>query len=351
MPGKYILLAALLTLAVFFYPYRSVIVLSALMAFLMLPIQNWFEKGRWHLSKGTSATLSLLASILFVAIPLIFVAWVAITQATHLVDSLQLDQLHIGSETFYGQLSHLVDSANQWIENLAGLHNAISVDEVQNFVTSSLPHVVNAFFNLIASIVQGLPNLVVSLILYIYLFSAVLVYRKPLLKATYAISPFDNKITKHMLSRVEAMPRGMVVGQGVIALCQGLVASLSLMILGWSEYFFVFFIILSFMSIIPLGAGIITIPIGLIAILAGNLGGGLLILLVHFLLVTNIDNVLRPLLVPKAAKLPAALIMLSAFAGVYYFGFLGVIFGPVLAIVIVSVIQVYVQDTRAKPAA
>ena len=61
----------------------------------------------------------------------------------------------------------------------------------------------------------------------------------------------------------------------------------------------------------------------------------------HLLVVTNIDNVLRPLLVPRAARLDPALMLLAVFAGIAMFGFWGLIIGPVLMIIIVTTISVY----------
>ncbi len=58
----------------------------------------------------------------------------------------------------------------------------------------------------------------------------------------------------------------------------------------------------------------------------------------HFLIVTNIDNYIRPKVVPDNARLPAALTILGAFAGVSYFGFLGVIYGPMIMIFVMTTI-------------
>lgn len=94
-------------------------------------------------------------------------------------------------------------------------------------------------------------------------------------------------------------------------------------------------------SIIPLGGGIVTIPFGIGMIFYGNIAGGIFVLLWHLLVVTNIDNVLRPILVPRDARLNSALMLLSVFAGITMFGPWGIIIGPVLMILIVTTIDVY----------
>jgi hypothetical protein len=73
----------------------------------------------------------------------------------------------------------------------------------------------------------------------------------------------------------------------------------------------------------------------------GNIAGGLFVVLFHLFAITNIDNFLRPILVPKQARLDSALMLLSVFSGIAMFGFFGIIVGPVVMIVIVTTISVY----------
>ena len=66
-------------------------------------------------------------------------------------------------------------------------------------------------------------------------------------------------------------------------------------------------------------------------------------------MVTNIDNFLRPILVPREARLDSALMLLSVFAGIAMFGAFGIVIGPVLMIVIVTTISVYLAVYKGVP--
>jgi hypothetical protein len=59
--------------------------------------------------------------------------------------------------------------------------------------------------------------------------------------------------------------------------------------------------------------------------------------------------VLRPILVPRQARLDSALMLLAVFAGITMFGFLGIVIGPVLMIVIVTTISVYLAVYKGVP--
>src|SRR5690606_32263144 len=65
------------------------------------------------------------------------------------------------------------------------------------------------------------------------------------------------------------------------------------------------------------------------------------VVLFHVLGITNIDNFLRPILVPREARLDPALMLLAVFSGIAMFGFWGIVLGPVLMIIIVTTISVY----------
>jgi predicted PurR-regulated permease PerM len=75
------------------------------------------------------------------------------------------------------------------------------------------------------------------------------------------------------------------------------------------------------------------------------------VILFHLIVVTNIDNFLRPILVPKAARLDSALMLLAVFSGIAMFGAWGIVIGPVLMIVIVTTISVYLAVYKGVPMA
>ena len=88
----------------------------------------------------------------------------------------------------------------------------------------------------------------------------------------------------------------------------------------------------------------------------GNIAGGAFVVLFHLIGITNVDNLLRPILVPREARLDPALMLLSVFSGIAMFGFFGIVLGPVLMIVIVTTIAVYLavykgvaMDTESPP--
>jgi predicted PurR-regulated permease PerM len=157
------------------------------------------------------------------------------------------------------------------------------------------------------------------------------------------LNPLGVEVTDLYLAKMGAMVRGAVRGQFIIAVIQGLLGAASIYIAGFHDAFFIIAIFLIALSVIPLGSGIVTIPFGIGMMIFGNVAGGLFVVLFHLIGITNVDNFLRPILVPREAKLDPALMLLSVFSGIAMFGFFGIVLGPVLMIMIVTTIAVYLE--------
>jgi predicted PurR-regulated permease PerM len=187
----------------------------------------------------------------------------------------------------------------------------------------------------------GAIGLITSAIIFLYVLISLLVNKTELITLIRRMNPLGEEATDLYLAKMGAMVKGTVKGQFIIALIQGTLGAASIYIAGFHEAFFVFAILLIALSVIPLGSGIVTIPFGIGMMLFGNVAGGAFVVLFHLIGITNVDNVLRPILVPREARLDPALMLLSVFSGIAMFGFFGIILGPVLMIVIVTTIAVY----------
>ncbi len=199
-----------------------------------------------------------------------------------------------------------------------------------------IKHTGTAIFGLISTFILG-----------IFLTIGMLKYQSELIDFIKKLSPFDDSINDLYLARAAAMTTAMVKGQFIIATIQGILSAFSLWLIG-VEYFWFFATILTFLSFIPLGAGIITIPIGIVVALTGNFAQGLFVIFYHILVVSNVDNLLRPKLVPKAARMSSALLLLAVFSGLAVFGATGVVYGPVIMILLISALEIYAQYNQGR---
>jgi predicted PurR-regulated permease PerM len=75
----------------------------------------------------------------------------------------------------------------------------------------------------------------------------------------------------------------------------------------------------------------------------------LIILGGYILVVSNMDSLIRPRLVSKEAYLDAALVLVAALGGYDLFGFFGVVYGPVLMVLLITAIEVYGKYYAVRP--
>jgi predicted PurR-regulated permease PerM len=69
----------------------------------------------------------------------------------------------------------------------------------------------------------------------------------------------------------------------------------------------------------------------------------------YILVVSNMDSLIRPRLVSKEAYLDAALVLVAALGGYDLFGFFGVVYGPVLMVLLITAIEVYSKYYAVRP--
>lgn len=317
--------------AIFLKPYFSLLAFAGILAFMFNPLYHRFER-RWK-NPNRSSFLTLIIALLTLIVPLVLVMVVSFRQVNTLLDS-------INSTTVTQFVTQMINSINATFAKL-GLDFTLNQGSIMNALQEPLKNSGQATIQSLPGVFSSFFSFFSTSIIFLFVFVSILKNQKVLVQTAHALNPLGKDISRLYLQKIAAMTKAMVRGQFIIATAQGFTDASLLAIAGLPQLFFFFFLLLTALSIIPLGGGIIAIPIGILMILTGNVWGGLLVVVGHIVIVTNIDNVLRPRLVPKEAKLDSALTLLSVFAGLKMFGFLGIVIGPVIMILIVTTIQVY----------
>lgn len=335
---------ALIFGAYFLSGYFILIVVAAVAAYLFEPM---YERFLTRFGTGLSVTLTVLAALLMLVIPVSLLVTLAVVQISAMVRSVQgwlaaTDVSTLGDRT--------LKYANELIDRIPLLNGVdLTPQLVQERLTTVAQHVGEYLLGVLQGAAGGLLGGITAAVLFLYVFISLLSNHEAVQLLVRKLNPLGEEVTDLYLAKMGAMVRGTVRGQFVIALAQGLSGALSIYIAGFHDGFFIFAILLVALSMIPLGGGIISIPFGVGMIFFDNLWGGVFVIAFHILVVTNIDNFLRPILVPKEARLDSALMLLAVFAGITMFGFWGLIIGPVIMIVIVTTISVYLAVYKGVP--
>lgn len=329
--------------AYFLRHYLLLIAVAAVLAYLFTPL---YQRLRTSMNVGLSATVTLLAAVATVAIPLAGVIFLAVLQISQMVTSIG----HWAEQTDFTALAQrLLDSANALLARVPFLDITLTPDSVRQAATKVGQGAGQVALDFARNSVGGIASTVTALILFLYVFLALVTNGGKVVDLFRDLNPLGPQVSDIYLAKIGAMVSATVKGQFIIAVCQGVAGAVSIYIAGLHDGFFMFVIFLTALSFIPLGSGIVTIPLGIGLAVFGNVAGGIFVVVFHIVVVTSIDNLLRPFLVPKSAHLHPALMLLAVFAGLKMFGFWGIVLGPVLMIVIVTTISVYLAVYQGAP--
>jgi predicted PurR-regulated permease PerM len=165
--------------------------------------------------------------------------------------------------------------------------------------------------------------------------------------------PFGPERNAHLLELVRDIVSTSVTSTGLIAVIQGVVGGLAFLLLGvpgallWG-------ILMSALAVLPaVGATLVWAPAALWLALSGSIVKGIVLALVGILIMGNVDNVVRPLMLSGKARMSTLVLIISLLGGVSAFGFIGIVLGPVVAAVLTAFAKTYalLPDEEAETAA
>jgi len=164
--------------------------------------------------------------------------------------------------------------------------------------------------------------------------------RRILEKILYYV-PLASKEEDRMVGKFLSVSRATLKGTLVIGIVQGALGGLSFWVAGINGAVF-WATIMAVLSIIPgIGTGLIWVPAVIYLFAEGHAGTAIGLTIWNAAVVGSVDNVLRPWLVGKDTQMPDLLILLGTMGGIVLFGAAGIVIGPLIAALFVTVWEIY----------
>jgi predicted PurR-regulated permease PerM len=130
----------------------------------------------------------------------------------------------------------------------------------------------------------------------------------------------------------------------LIALIQGIVGLIGYLVIGVPEPFF-WFVITAFTALLPVvGAALAYIPLALLLFAGGDMVRGLIVLGFGLGVIGTVDNIFRFWLAKKLGNVHPLITVFGVIVGVNMFGFIGIIFGPILISLFLIMIRIYASE-------
>jgi len=196
-------------------------------------------------------------------------------------------------------------------------------------------------FESIRGLTRGTVGVLLNLFVFLYAMFFFLMRGPELLDSALRYLPLDEADRDTLIERGLTVTRATLKSILIIGVLQGALIALAFLALGIEGAAFWGAIVLILSAIPGLGSAIVWVPAAVYLFLVDQVWSAVALTLWGALIVGLVDNVLRPRLVGEEAQIPDLLILLSILGGIAGFGVVGIVIGPILAAVFLTVLGIY----------
>jgi predicted PurR-regulated permease PerM len=310
-------------------------VLAALLAALFHPFYRWntrLLRGR----RSAAAVLTLLILFILIAGPISAFVGLVVKQAIQLSnEAMPWLQQHFGAASTFNvhdwlvrqfpSLASYVPPQEQLAQNLGA-----AAKSAGGFVVT-----------IISQMTAGTATFVLNLFVMIYAMFFFFKDGERMMNRILDFIPLDDADKGRMLEQFTSITRATLKGTLLIGLIQGAVAGIAFWLVGFEGAAF-WGTVMAILSILPaVGAPLVWVPAGAYLLLSGRVAAGLLLVGWCAAVLAIVEYVVRPALIGTDVKMPDLLVLVGTLGGLYLFGPIGFIVGPIVCGLFLTAWQIY----------
>jgi len=304
-------------------PFTSFLLGAVILAFILHKPHKYLEK---YTGEKISAFILTISSILLAIIPLLIVGAAVVDDAQGVVKGINTTDVID------------FDLIELQIEELTGTEI-----DIQSKITSGLSSITSGAFGGLSKAINFAASLTLGLSLTLFLVYYLIKDGVEFVEWIKDVSPLPEDIEDNLVEELSFTTSAVLKGHLLVALAQGVIAGIGLVIFGIPNAFFWTFIMV-LLSIIPIiGSSLIWIPAAVYLIITGSTFSGVALLVYGFVVVGMTDNFLRPIVVDDEADLHPAVIIIGVLGGVTVFGAPGLFIGPISFGALKSALTVFIE--------
>lgn len=323
----FIIVLLLLGILLFFELYTFLpAVLGAITIYILLHRWMFFltEKKKWR--KGWTALLLMLFSFIVILLPVGLLVNMLSSKISFAVQ--HSNELVLALKKVVANIETRFDVTLASEENINNLGGTIA---------KSLPGILGATFN----------TLTIIFFMYFILYF-MLVNGRQMENALYEHVPLHDKNVDRLGKEIQMMVMSNAIGIPLIAFAQGVVGLVGYLIIGVDEPFF-WFGVTCIAGMLPVvGAALAYVPLAIIFFANDKTGQGIAMLVFGFGIIGTVDNILRFTLLKKLGNVHPLTTVFGVIIGLNLFGFIGLIFGPLLISLFMLLLKIYSSEFITK---
>jgi predicted PurR-regulated permease PerM len=323
----FIIVMVLLGLLLFRELYSFVpAVLGAITLYILM--HNWMlyltEKKKWK--KGLTVLFLMLASFLVILLPIALLVNMTSSKITYAVQH---------SSEIIESIKTVIGSIELKIGR--DIVSEEDISKLSPLIAQTLPKILGATFNTLTTV------FFMYFILYFMLMNA-----RSMENMIYEYIPLRDENVKRIGKEVESMVVSNAIGIPLIAVLQGVVGLIGYLILGVQEPWF-WFVVTCITAMIPVvGAALAYVPLAIVFFANGQNWQGIAMLIFGFGIIGLVDNIFRFWLQKKIGNIHPLVTVFGVIIGIKLFGFIGLIFGPLLISMFILLLKIYSNEFLVK---
>ena len=226
------------------------------------------------------------------------------------------------------------------LETLLPLSSKISAN-LANSIQVSFSNLLTSYASSIGDIIFNLPNLLLQLVVVFLILFYALRDGNQAFKYLKSLSPMKKDVQTRFFQHFKDITNSVLIGQVVVGIIQGVVAGIGYFIFGVPNALLMTLITM-IIGIIPIiGPWLVWIPIDIYLFSIDRTGAGLGLFIYGLFLINWVDTIIRPMIVSRRTQINPAIILIGMIGGLYVFGLLGLIIGPLILAYVILIFELY----------
>ncbi len=318
--------AILLIIIFLFYQTIKLFIIPMFLAFVfalvLYPVYRFMYKK--IKSRNLSALIVVLLFLLILVAPSVFTIGVIATESIKSVDKI--------SE--FIQDGDLCEKNSKLCADIKTLGKKIDFVSIAKKMSEFL-------FQKAAGIAKGIATTLFTIAIMLFCMFFFLRDGDKLVLYLESLIPMEKKNKELIAMKFREVCYATIYGNIITAVIQGIAGGIGFAIFGVSNPV-LWGSIMAILALLPFGGtAIIWLPAGIIQIAIGDYFSGIGIIVWGALIVGLIDNFLKPKLIGKKTNLHTLLIFITVVGGLYTFGFVGILLGPIVAALLITFLEIY----------
>lgn len=316
----------------FFYP----IFWAAIIASIFYPVFKKINTKFKHVNLSAIATIIIV--LIIIIIPVTILSSLIVKESLNIYESLANKQGHI-VETIQNVIGWV--KTNPLTEKLR-----LNEQQVTEKLTDIAKIITTFIFTAAKNLTQNSLTFLIMFVIMVYTLFFFLKDGDKLLRRLMHISPLGDKHEIIMYKKFTSTARAALKGTLIVGVIQGFLGAVLFYAMG-IEGALIWGIIMTLFSVVPgFGSYVVWLPAAITMFILGNIWQGAVIIIFGALVISTIDNFLRPVLVGKDTQMHPLLILFSTLGGLLLFGISGFVIGPIISALLLSLWEMYEQYYR-----